>query len=205
MSTDDPRHPEPPTGARTQAAPQTDDAGPPGTDPRAPHGSHGWLAAAPVALARGLLLFWAAWWSVVLLTNGADGLRALGVLHPGTPVASGNFALVARALETYALPRALTGVLFAGILALEAAIAGVFWRAALAAGLRSAPTLLLARAAFAAGTGLVAAFVLADEIFLLYHTIPGLEGTHWRLFLAHLVSLLVLERLASPARQGRPR
>jgi len=202
MSGDDPRKPEAPTATRTEAAKRTGDPGPPATDP---HGLHGWLAAAPIALARGLLVFWAAWWTVVLLTNSADALRALGVLHPDTPVASGNFALVARALDTYALPRALAGVLFAGILALEAAIAGIAWRAALAGGLRSAPGLPLARAALATGTGLVAAFVLADEIFLLYHTIPGLEGTHWRLFLAHLVSLLVLENLANPTPEGDSR
>jgi len=199
MSGDEPRHPEPSTGPRAEGTTGADDSGPPAADPQ---GSHGWLAAVPIALPRGLLLFWSAWWTVVLLTNGADGLRALGVLHPDTPVASGNFALVARALETYALPRPVAGVLFAGILALEVAIAGAFWRAALAGGLRSAPALPLARGAFVAGTGLVAAFVLADEVFLLYDSIPGLEGTHWRLFLAHLVSLLALEHLASPAREG---
>lgn len=150
-------------------------------------------------LKRGLVVFWAGWWSVVLITNAADGLRALGVAPGDIAFASGNFALIVQAVGTYGLPRGVAGALFAAVVLLQVGIASLFWRAAIDGGLRSAPRRDAARAAFAAGTGLVATFLLADEIFLLYHSIPGVEGTHWRVFLAHLASLLVLELLREPA------
>ena len=47
----------------------------------------------PLSLAtikRGLLLFWAAWLSIVLATNLFDALRALDLLGDGWRFASGN-------------------------------------------------------------------------------------------------------------------
>lgn len=45
--------------------------------------------------------------------------------------------------------------------------------------------------AFAVATGLWAAFLVADELFLTY----ALEAVHLRLFIAQLLSLLVIHRL----------
>ena len=41
-------------------------------------------------LKRALLLFWAAWLSVVFATNVLDGCKALGLMGEGGAFASGN-------------------------------------------------------------------------------------------------------------------
>ena len=51
---------------------------------------------AVLLLKRGLLLFWAAWLSVVFTTNLCDGAKALGVLGESWAFASGNYAFLAR-------------------------------------------------------------------------------------------------------------
>jgi hypothetical protein len=47
-----------------------------------------------VLLKRGLLLFWAAWLSLVLATNLLDAAKALGLLGQSWAFASGNYAFL---------------------------------------------------------------------------------------------------------------
>jgi hypothetical protein len=149
----------------------------------------------PAALKRALLFFWAAWLTVVTLTNALDGMKALGLLAEAWPFASGNYRFLAKTTARYGSPGWLNGVLFAGVVAWEAVAAALFWRAAwrLRRG-RGA-----ARVAFAAGLGLWAAFLLADEVLIAY----PVEATHLRLLTAQLVTLLVVELVPDePPRAG---
>lgn len=136
-------------------------------------------------LKRGLLLFWAAWLSVVFTTNLCDGLKALGVLPPSWSFASGNYAFVCQTTARYGTPAWVNGVLFASVIAWEGLAAVLFWLAgATYRGRWLYP-------AFATGLALWAAFILTDEVFVAY----PVEGTHWRLFIAQLATLLVVELL----------
>jgi hypothetical protein len=137
-------------------------------------------------LKRGLLLFWAAWLSLVFLTNLLDGLKAAALLPDGWSFASGNYRFVCETTARYGTPGWLNGVLFAGVVCWEGLAAVLFWLAGLrfGAGRWRYP-------AFAAGLSLWAAFVLADEVFVAY----GVEATHWRLFTAQLATLLAVELL----------
>jgi hypothetical protein len=142
-------------------------------------------------LKRALLVFWAAWLSVVFLTNALDGLKALGLLAGSWPLASGNYRFLGETTARYGGPAWLNGVLFGGVVAWEALAAALFWRAGWRfrdGGGRGRGD---ARTAFAAGLGLWAAFLLADEVLIAY----AVEATHLRLFAAQLVTLLAVELL----------
>jgi hypothetical protein len=144
-------------------------------------------------LKRGLLLFWAAWLSLVFLTNLLDGLKAAGLLPEGWSFASGNYRFVCETTARHGTPAWLNGVLFAGVVCWEGLAAVLFWLAGLRLRARG-----LRYAAFAAGLSLWAAFVLADEVFVAYLV----EATHWRLFTAQLATLLAVELLPEGERRG---
>jgi hypothetical protein len=147
-------------------------------------------------LKRGLLLFWAAWLSLVLATNVLDAAKALGVLGESWAFASGNYAFLAQTTARYGTPGWINAVLFAGVIVWEGLAAVLFWRAWWTYRVRG--TGRSARlAASAAGLSLWAAFILADEIFIAY----AVEATHWRLFIAQLATLLAVELL--PDGEGR--
>ena len=142
-----------------------------------------------VALKRALLFFWAAWLTVVFLTNALDGLKALWLLPEAWPFASGNYRFLAETTARYGSPDWLNGLLFFGVVAWEAIGAILFWRAGWRLSDRSRREAGATRAAFAIGLGLWAAFLLADEIMITYIV----EQTHLRLLIAQLVTLLVVE------------
>jgi hypothetical protein len=140
----------------------------------------------PVALLkRGLVLFWAAWLSLVFVTNLLDGAKAIGLLPDSWAFASGNYAFLCLTTARYGTPQSVNGLLFGGVICWEGLAALLFWLA-----WRTFPGRLL-YPAFAAGLSLWAAFVLADEVFVAY----AVEATHWRLFTAQLVTLLAIRLL----------
>ncbi|HWV84237.1 MAG TPA: hypothetical protein VNZ62_02225 [Capillimicrobium sp.] len=130
-----------------------------------------------------LLGAWATYLSLVCLTNTADALRALDVLGDGFAFASGNWELVRETTGVYDTPTAIDAILFGGVIGWEASAAVLFWLAL--AG--RVPVMLAATVAL----GLWAAFIVADEVFLAY----PIEGTHWRLLIALVVSVLALRLL----------
>jgi hypothetical protein len=108
-------------------------------------------------LKSGLVLFWAAWLTIVCLTNILAGLKALGILPEGWKFASGNYQAVLDTVSTYSWPAWSAGLLFLGVIAWQALAVFLFWRAFLGSGAGAVV------AAFAASLGLWAAFMLADE------------------------------------------
>src|SRR5258707_4581607 len=81
-----------------------------------------------VALLKGtLLLFWAAWLSVVLATNTLDGGKVLGLLPGGWAFASGNYRFLAETTARYGTPGWLNGLLFTGVVCWEGLAAVLFW------------------------------------------------------------------------------
>ena len=144
--------------------------------------------ATPGALARGLLLFWALWLSVVSASNTVDALQAAGVLAPGLSFASGNFALVADSLSVYSLPRACAAGLFALVLILEITASALFWRAAVVAEPKAIEPFFVA-------IGLFCAFLVFDEVLLVYRRYPGLETTHFAVLSALILSLVLIRVL----------
>jgi hypothetical protein len=104
---------------------------------------------------------------------------------------------VGQAAARYGTPGWLSGLLFVGAVCWEGAAALLFCLA----GLRPwGEGGRLRHAANAAGLGLWAAFLLADEVFVAY----AVEGTHLRLFTAQLATLLAVELLPEGARPAGP-
>lgn len=135
-------------------------------------------------LKSGVLLFWALLFTLLLVTDAADALKAGRVLPPSWSLASGNWELMLKVTAVHATPVVIVGILFLGALAWHALAAVLFWRAWIAGGRGGV-------AAFTVGLALWAAFVLADELFVA-HTV---EPVHMRLFGLQLLSVLALRLL----------
>jgi hypothetical protein len=153
-----------------------------------------------VLLKRGLLLFWAAWLTVVFTTNLLDGAKVVGLLDEDWAFASGNYRFLAETTARYGTPAWLNGLLFAGVVCWEGLAAVLFWLAWRGFGGCGRGTRWVYMA-FAASLSLWAAFLLADEVFLAY----AVAGTHLRLFTATLASLLAIELLPERTPGGSPR
>jgi hypothetical protein len=153
----------------------------------------------------GILFFWAAYFTLVLASNAADALRTAGLVPATFPFVSGNYELIDSATRIYAIPAFGVAALFAGVLLWQLVASALFWQS-FARFRRSDRPARDANAAFAAGLGLWAAFILADEALIAYE-VAGLEATHVRLLATQLISLLVfhskLDRPALAAPAGR--
>jgi hypothetical protein len=135
-------------------------------------------------LKSGVLLFWAAWLTIVVATNVCDALKAGGALPAGWTFASGNWPLMLKVTGVHATPVPLVAALFLGVILWEALAAVLFWRAWAASGRGGL-------IAFIVSLALWAVFILADEVFLAYQ----LEPAHMRIFGLQLISVLALRLL----------
>jgi hypothetical protein len=150
------------------------------------------LAVNVVAFKRLLLLVWAVWLSVVFLSNLADAAKELGWLGASWVFASGNLQFIRDTTARYGTPDFINGALFAGVVVWEGVATMLFWWAVRVYRGHVAGRRAVYRA-FAASLLLWAGFLVADEVFIAY----PLEGTHLRLFVAQLVTLLAIELLPS--------
>lgn len=144
-----------------------------------------------VFLKRLLLLFWAVWLSIVFLSNLADAGKGLGLLDQSWAFASDNWKNIQDTTARYSIPAAVNATLFAGVIVWEGVAAVLFWRAGWSFRGRSSSrqTVYLA---FTASLLLWGVFLIADEVLIAYR----LEGTHLRLFIAHLVTLMAVDLLS---------
>ncbi len=142
-------------------------------------------------LQAGLVLFWAAWLTVVTLTNITDALRQLGALPSGFGWASYNFDLVRETVGAHGVPVAVAALLFAGVIAWEILASALLWQAwnvmrkdsTGAAGSSAEVT-----RAFAVSIALWCAFLMATEVFINYAT----AGTHKATLIAQIATLLLI-------------
>jgi len=141
-------------------------------------------------LKRALLAFWAAW------LNLLDGLKARGLLAASWPFASGNYGFLSATTARYGPPAWLNAVLFLGVIAWEGASAALFWLAWWTFRRPPGAGTGWRYAAFTSALCLWLAFAVADEVFIAYEV----EGTHLRLFMAQLLTLLAVELLPEAGR-----
>lgn len=142
-------------------------------------------------LKLGLLFFWAAWFSIVFLTNVFSALKASGRLAPDWRFASRNYEMVCKAVAPYGAPPWVPRLLFLGVLVWQLLAATLFWFALAASGGSGVLDMAAVNAASAAGILLWAAFMIADEITIRY----AVEQPHELLFVAQLASLVVMHLL----------
>jgi hypothetical protein len=152
---------------------------------------------------RTTLLFWAAWLTVVALTNVLDALKVLGVLSESFAFVSGNWAWINQVMDPLGVARGVQAVLFGGAIVWEAVAATLFWWAVVT--YRGRPLGQEKAAVYACGVNLAlwAAFQVLDEVFLAYQP----EGVHRAIFISQVVTLLLLHLLpgaAQPADENGP-
>jgi hypothetical protein len=140
-----------------------------------------------------LLLFWAAWFAIVFLTNLFSGLKAAGVLRESWKFASTNHEAVVKAVSTYRAPPWVPRLLFAGVVFWQLTAAALYGWALVASIRLGAIDTSAVNLAFGTGLALWAAFMIADEITIKY----AYEQPHELLFIAQLASLIALYLLPS--------
>jgi hypothetical protein len=143
-----------------------------------------------ILLKRLLLLFWAVWLTVVFLSNLADAGKGLGLLGESWSFASGNFKAIKETTAKYGTPDFLNATLFAGVIVWEGIAAVLFWWAGCTFRGRGSSRKAV-YLAFTTSLLLWGAFLVADEVFIAY----AVAGTHLRLFVANLATLLAVELL----------
>jgi hypothetical protein len=141
-------------------------------------------------LKRVLLLFWAVWFTVVFLSNLADAGKGLGLLGESWAFASGNWKFLQETTARYGTPDVVNAGLFAGVILWEGVAAVLFWWAGCTFR-GQASSRWVVYLPITASLLLWGSFLIADEVCIAY----PVEGTHLRLFIAHLLTLLALERL----------
>jgi hypothetical protein len=150
----------------------------------------------PRFIPRIVLLFWAAWLSVVATTNVLDALRVLGAVPHSFRFVSGNWSWINQVMDPLGVPVALQAFLFAAAITWEALGAALFWWAA--ATYRGRP-LVEEQATLLASTvnlALWATFQVLDEVFMAYQP----ESVHRMIFLSQLATIGLLH-LLPPASQ----
>jgi hypothetical protein len=139
-------------------------------------------------LNRTVLVFWAAWLSIVATTNVLDGLAALDVVPASFRFVSGNWRWINQVMDPLAVPRGTQAFLFVAAIVWEVVAAALFWWAA--ATYRGRPLSRERVTLCACGVNLTlwAAFQVLDEVFIAYQP----EAVHRVIFVSQLVTLLLL-------------
>jgi hypothetical protein len=144
-------------------------------------------------LNRTVLVFWAAWLSIVVTTNVLDGLAALGAVPETFRFASGNWRWINQVMDPLSVPRGLQAFCFVAAIIWEVVAAALFWWAV--ATYRGRPLSRERAALSACGVNLAlwAAFQVLDEVIIAYQP----EAVHRMIFLNQLATLLLLHCSAS--------
>lgn len=127
-----------------------------------------------------LLIFWAAYFTLIFITNLLDAFKKLNVLPASWKFESGNYKYIQNTTSIFSLPGWTTGFLFFCVILMEGIIAFTFWSSLFSENIYLP---------FSLGIILFGGFVIMDEIFISY--VP--EATHYRIFIALIASLIFLE------------
>lgn len=135
--------------------------------------------------------FWQIWYLIAFSSNLCDGFDALRVLPKTRPFASGNLNAVTKATRSISASRSLPRLLFAGVVVWQFLAVLLFGWAILSSLSAGVVDLEATNAAFLAGLGLWAGFMLADEILKQYET----EHSHVLFFMAQLLTIVAVHAL----------
>ena len=137
-------------------------------------------------LKLGLVIFWMLWQLIVFLTNLFEGLKLLRIVPPYWKFASQNYQAVEQATGAYQAPLWVPKLLFLGVLVWQLATLILFVRGTVLTASHGSFLLDPVTEAFAASLGLLAAFMIADEVCKQYEV----ERAHVLFFTAQLATLL---------------
>jgi len=147
----------------------------------------GWINFAWIK--RGLLLFWAFWYSVVVTTNVLNALQALGILPASFKFVSGNWQLINQTMDPLGVPIVLQAFLFTGVIVWEMLCAALFFVAYARFRNRTLVEEKESLWACAVALALWCAFQVLDEVFLAY----DLESMHRVIFIGTIFTIVFLQ------------
>ncbi len=136
----------------------------------------------------GIVLMWAIWLSIVTVMNIIEALKAAKVL-PDSVQASSNWALLLKVTAVYKAPLWLNWLLFLGVIVWEALGSGLLWAAFVSGSLELATTALIVC------TALWGAFIVMNQLFLVFTSDGPIVATHRSLFGVFLLSLMAIRLL----------
>lgn len=139
---------------------------------------------------RGLLFFWAGYYTIVCFTNLLDAFKAHDLLPVAWNYVSGNFAMIQNVVNIASFPGVITSVLYFGVILWEGIIAILFWRALVQ---YNNADFSKVNTAFAMSIALTAAFILVVEGFIAFEKINIM--IFFSLLLTSLLSLLAIRVL----------
>lgn len=138
---------------------------------------------------QSILFFWFCWFLIACLSNTTDFLISKNIIET-TSFHSGNYLALKKVLDIYKTPIQLLNILFSlditaqGLSAIFFLVANYyFWK-----GRNYWPSINMA---FSFSMFLWAIFIMLEEIFIAY----TYEGTHIRLFVFELITLLAIHLL----------
>jgi hypothetical protein len=145
---------------------------------------------------RGLLGFWALWFTMVVFTNVCNALIEIGILPDGWRANSKNYQLIVETTKIYEYPDFINALLFALVIGWEVLIVVLAWRATLRYRRNDAEGLAVMYPPLLALAALWGGFILADEGFIIYDgPLGGVMSTHIRDFILLLATVLVIRLL----------
>ena len=147
----------------------------------------GWIDFAWIK--RGLLLFWALWYSIVVTTNVLNALQALGILSVSFKFVSGNWEWINQTLNPLGVPIALQAFLFAGAIVWEMLCAILFFVACARFRNRTLAEEKESLCACVVALALWCAFQVLDEAFLAYDP----ETVHRMIFIETILTMMSLQ------------
>jgi len=153
-----------------------------------------------LGIKRTILLFWAAWLSVVVTTNVLNGLEVLGALPESFKFVSGNWQWINQVMDPLGVARDLQAVLFISVIVWEALAAILYWCAVVMYRGRRLTQEKATLCACGVNLGLWAAFQVLDEVFMAYEP----ERVHRVIFINQVVTLLLLHLLPGLDTKGLP-
>ena len=142
-------------------------------------------------LKRGIILFWAVWFSLATLTNFFDLLKYYHGVSEGWKFVSNNLSLISNVISIYGLSPAASSFFLMGAICLEGIITLLFWIAAFSATQMTPKKSCWVNGAFTLSTFLWALFLVMDEFFIAY----PFENTHLPLLVSQLICLLAIHLL----------
>jgi hypothetical protein len=147
----------------------------------------GWINFAWIK--RGLLLFWALWYSVVVTTNVLNALQALGILSASFKFVSGNWEWINQTMNPLGVPIALQAFLFAGVIVWEMLCAILFFVACVRFRSRTLVEEKESLWACAGALALWCTFQVLDEAFLAYDP----ERVHRMILIETILTMMFLQ------------
>jgi len=143
-----------------------------------------------VTIKRGLLFFWASYYTIVCFTNLLDAFKEHGLLPATWGYVSGNFGMIKDVVSIANFSNGIASTLFFGAILWEGTIAVLFWRALVQ---YSNASFSKVNSAFAMSVALSAAFILIVEGFIAFEKINIM--IFFYLLIANLLSLLAIRLL----------